>query len=85
MKLFNFFDTANTNTDGLSETFLGELVGQDREQIVIATKVAYTGGSSAENIVRQFDENRSLEETGAIRYNTPIFVGSLVPLLFNRK
>ncbi len=55
----NFFDTAHTYTDGLSETFLGEFVQHDREQIVVATKAAYTGGSSAENIARQFDESRA--------------------------
>jgi len=55
----NFFDTANTYTDGASETFLGELIRKDREQNIVATKVAYDGGSTAENILRQFDESRS--------------------------
>ena len=38
----NFIDTANVYARGTSETFLGEFMASDREQIVLATK--YTGG-----------------------------------------
>lgn len=55
----NFFDTAHTYTAGASERFLGDLIRQEREQIVLASKVGYTGGSGSVNIVRQFDESRS--------------------------
>lgn len=55
----NFFDTAHVYTNGTSERFLGEFIRREREQIILATKVAYQGGSSAENIRRQFEESRS--------------------------
>lgn len=55
----NFFDTAHTYTNGVSERMLGEFVGPERDEIVVATKAAYTGGSSSENILTQFDESRS--------------------------
>ena len=35
----NFIDTANTYSDGASETMLGELLGTRRHEIVLATKV----------------------------------------------
>ncbi|HEY6430767.1 MAG TPA: aldo/keto reductase [Acetobacteraceae bacterium] len=35
----NFVDTANTYSDGASETMLGELLGARRHEIVLATKV----------------------------------------------
>lgn len=34
----NFFDTANIYTKGTSEKMLGEFIGKDREEMVIATK-----------------------------------------------
>jgi aryl-alcohol dehydrogenase-like predicted oxidoreductase len=34
----NFIDTANRYTEGTSETYVGELVGSDREHWVVATK-----------------------------------------------
>lgn len=39
----NFFDTADTYQDGMSETILGELVGARRDELVVATK--YTAGT----------------------------------------
>lgn len=53
-----FFDTAHTYTGGASERLLGSFAKPDRDQLVIATKAAYTGGSGRENILRQFDESR---------------------------
>ena len=38
----NFVDTANTYTDGTSERIVGELVGDDRDEFVIATKYTLT-------------------------------------------
>ena len=56
---FNFFDTAHTYTEGASERFLGDLIQKERHHIFLASKVGYTGGSSAENINKQFDESRT--------------------------
>ncbi|MEM6587549.1 MAG: aldo/keto reductase [Pseudomonadota bacterium] len=50
----NFFDTAYLYTDGASEALLGEFIGPDRDQLIIATKAGYTGGSGRENILSQF-------------------------------
>lgn len=52
------FDTAYVYTDGASETLLGEMIGDDREDLLIATKAAYLGGSSAINILEHFDVSR---------------------------
>ena len=54
----NHFDTANTYTGGLSETWLGEFLKSEREQIFISSKVGYTGGSAPENLSRQLIESR---------------------------
>lgn len=55
----NLFDTAHTYTGGASERILGDLIKQDREKLIIATKVGYTGGSNRKNILQQFDESRA--------------------------
>ena len=55
----NVFDTAHTYTQGASERLLGDFVSQDRDQLIIATKAGYTGGSGRETILRQFDESRT--------------------------
>jgi aryl-alcohol dehydrogenase-like predicted oxidoreductase len=44
----NFFDTANGYTGGASERILGGLVAGERDDIFVATKCAYTGGSREE-------------------------------------
>lgn len=44
------FDTAHIYTDGASETYLGEMIKPHRDRLTIATKAAYTGGSTAANI-----------------------------------
>ena len=54
-----FFDTAHAYTGGESERLLGRLVAPEREAIVLATKAAYVGGASADNIQRSFDESRA--------------------------
>ena len=54
----NVFDTAHVYTGGLSERFLGKFVRQDRDNLIIATKAGYTGGSGRDNILQQFDESR---------------------------
>lgn len=55
----NFFDTAHTYTAGASERFLGDFIRHERERIVLASKVGYTGGSGSANIEQQFGESRS--------------------------
>lgn len=53
------FDTAWVYTGGASETILGNLTQSNRADIQIATKVGYTGGASALNILKQLDQSRS--------------------------
>lgn len=52
------FDTANLYTDGASETLLGKFAAPMRERLIIATKVAYTGGAGRDNILKTFDLSR---------------------------
>lgn len=51
----NFFDTADVYNNGVSETLLGGFVKHERDQLIIATKVAAEGGSSRANILKRFD------------------------------
>ncbi len=53
-----FFDTAHLYTDGASEELLGQFIENDRDRLIIATKVGYTGGSGRENILSTFDISR---------------------------
>ncbi len=54
----NFFDTAHGYTGGFSECWLGEMARGDRDDVIVATKVGYTGGAGAGNARAQFDESR---------------------------
>ena len=54
----NHFDTAYVYTGGASETLLGQMVGDNRDDLVIATKAAYVGGSTRTNILEHFDVSR---------------------------
>lgn len=54
----NHFDTAYVYTGGASETLLGQMVGDNRDELVIATKAAYVGGSTRTNILEHFDVSR---------------------------
>lgn len=54
----NHFDTAYVYTDGESETILGEFAAPIRDDLVIATKAAYKGGSGRDNILQAFDTSR---------------------------
>ena len=54
----NHFDTAYVYTDGASETLLGQMVDGNRDDLVIATKAAYVGGSTRANILKHFDVSR---------------------------
>ena len=53
------FDTAYVYTSGASETLLGQMVQQDRDDLIVATKAAYVGGSTAANILEHFDVSRA--------------------------
>lgn len=53
----NFIDTANIYTNGTSETFLGDFIGSDREQVVLATK--YTFATNPPNAHRPVDVNNA--------------------------
>jgi len=46
----NHFDTAHVYTGGASETLLGQFINDARDDVYVATKVAYTGGAGRENI-----------------------------------
>ena len=50
----NHFDTAFVYNGGASETLLGEMIAADRDSLIIATKAAYDGGSSRDNILTGF-------------------------------
>ena len=51
------FDTAHDYTGGASETLLGQFIANEREQIILVTKVAAKGGSGRDNIKSQFNES----------------------------
>ncbi|MFD1340932.1 aldo/keto reductase [Litorisediminicola beolgyonensis] len=51
------FDTAWVYTEGRSEEILGDLVGADRDELFIATKVGMTGGAGRDTIRKQLDES----------------------------
>jgi aryl-alcohol dehydrogenase-like predicted oxidoreductase len=61
----NFVDTASNYTDGQSEEFLGELLGDRRERIVLATKYTLTsrpqdpnaGGNHRKNLVQTVEQS----------------------------
>lgn len=52
------FDTAYAYTGGASETLLGKMVQAERDSLIIATKAAYDGGSSRQNILTGFETSR---------------------------
>ncbi len=53
------FDTAHVYTDGNAETLLGQMIRDQRDNLLIATKAGYSGGAGAANIEAQFDISRS--------------------------
>ncbi|MBB3995479.1 aryl-alcohol dehydrogenase-like predicted oxidoreductase [Sulfitobacter undariae] len=52
------FDTAHVYTDGASEELLGALAKPHRDRLIIATKAAYTGGATPENIRNSAETSR---------------------------
>jgi aryl-alcohol dehydrogenase-like predicted oxidoreductase len=55
----NHFDTAHAYTGGASETLLGGMLGTERDDLLIATKVGNPGGGDAANMRAQFETCRS--------------------------
>ncbi len=53
------FDTAHVYTDGASETLLGGFLGTRRDDLIIATKAAYDGGSGRANLLQSSETSRS--------------------------
>lgn len=52
------FDTAHVYTEGASETLLGSFLGARRDDLIIATKAAYTGGATPANIHSSAETSR---------------------------
>ncbi|MEX0339952.1 MAG: aldo/keto reductase [Arenibacterium sp.] len=52
------FDTAYLYTDGQSETLLGDMIARERDDLIIATKVGYSGGAGSANMRAQFEISR---------------------------
>lgn len=52
------FDTAFVYTDGKSETLLGQFIQEERDSLIVATKAAYHGGASRENITTSLETSR---------------------------
>jgi len=53
------FDTAHVYTGGASEEILGRLIAPERDKLIIATKVGYSGGAGRQNLLAQFDISRA--------------------------
>jgi len=70
----NFIDTANKYTDGTSETWLGEFMKGEREQIVLATKYTgamrdgdpNSGGNTRKNLRQSVDDSLKRLQTDYI-------------------
>jgi aryl-alcohol dehydrogenase-like predicted oxidoreductase len=52
------FDTAHLYNEGRSEELLADMIAPERDRLLIATKVGYSGGAGAENLRAQFDISR---------------------------
>ncbi|MEP1964305.1 aldo/keto reductase [Tateyamaria sp.] len=52
------FDTAYVYNGGASETLLGQMVKEERDSLIIATKAAFEGGSTRANILQGFATSR---------------------------
>jgi len=57
----NFVDTANIYSGGQSESFLGEFIEDDREQIVLATK--YTGATRRRDVNAAGNSRKNMMES----------------------
>ena len=50
----NHFDTAHAYTNGLAETWLGEFLQKERENVFVASKVGYVGGAAPQAELHAF-------------------------------
>jgi aryl-alcohol dehydrogenase-like predicted oxidoreductase len=68
----NFFDTANSYSDGLSEEYLGKALGPRRREVVLATKVGRVRLGERRKMARDSSpaEIRSAIEASLRRLNT---------------
>lgn len=55
----NFFDTAYAYTGGQSETMLGRFAAQDRDDVIIASKIAFDRPATKANVLQSFEESRA--------------------------
>jgi len=55
----NHLDTAHVYTGGQSEEITGQMIANERDNVFIATKAGYTGGSGKTNLTAQFEVSRS--------------------------
>jgi len=53
------FDTAWIYTGGASETLLGQMIGDERDKLLIATKYGAVDGAGIATMRRQFDQSRT--------------------------
>lgn len=60
------FDTAVGYCDGASETILGQMIKDERDDLYLATKVGYVGGASRANIQQHFDRCRKQLDQDAV-------------------
>lgn len=54
----NFFDTAHAYTGGRSEEMLGKLAKDEREDLIIATKLSFDNGMGAAEVHASVDDSR---------------------------
>ena len=54
----NVFDTAHVYTGGQSETMLGRFVQRERDDVIIASKVAFDRPATKANVLQSFEESR---------------------------
>ena len=54
----NHFDTANVYSDGKSEEALRKLTATRREDVILSSKIGYSGGSGRSNLMAQFSDTR---------------------------
>ena len=52
------FDCAHVYNGGEAERLLGQFARADRDSLILATKVGYTGGAGRANLVQSFDLSR---------------------------
>ncbi|RLJ59369.1 aryl-alcohol dehydrogenase-like predicted oxidoreductase [Litoreibacter meonggei] len=55
----NFFDTAYVYTGGQSETMLGRFIQSERDDVLVATKIAYDKPQTKANVLQSFEESRA--------------------------